>query len=225
MKDTFLLDIDDTLLDFCRLEREQLAAVLASFGERADAEIAERFHAINDSLWKALERGEITRERLVVVRFERLKEEFGLHTNAAALSVCFLEAMRAHAYLFDGALPFLQALAARGRLFAVTNGASRVQRSHMETTGIMPYFKEVFISEEVGAQKPSEAYVRHVRDHIPAFDPARTLYIGDSLTSDMVCAKLLGVAFILYRPQGRPEGWKGLCAESYPEILTFADGM
>ena len=47
MKDTFLLDIDDTLLDFCRLEREQLASVLAAFGERADVAIVARLHAIN----------------------------------------------------------------------------------------------------------------------------------------------------------------------------------
>lgn len=222
MKDTFLLDIDDTLLDFCRLEREQLASVLAAFGERADEAIVARFHAINDALWKALERGEVTRERLVVVRFERLKEEFGLHTNAAALAVCFLDAMRDHAYLFEGAAQFLEGLSRLGRLYAVTNGASRVQRSHMKETGIAPFFADVFISEEVGAQKPSEAYVRHVREHIPNFEPSRTLYFGDSLTSDMVCAKRLGVDFVLFRPAGMPAGYEGYFAADHAQMLTLA---
>lgn len=154
MKDTFLLDIDDTLLDFCRLEREQLLAVLRAFGERADDGIAARFHAINDALWKALERGEITRERLVVQRFETLKEVFGLRTRADALAVCFLDAMRSHAYLFDGAQVFLTELSRRGRLFAVTNGASRVQRRHMEDTGILAYLRTCSFRKRWGIRSP-----------------------------------------------------------------------
>lgn len=225
MKDTFLLDIDDTLLDFGRLEHEQLLSVLRSFGERADATIAARFHAVNDALWKALERGETTRERLVTERFERLKEEFSLHTGAAALSVCFLDAMRAHAYLFDGAAEFLQTLSRRGRLFAVTNGASAVQRRHMTDTGILPYFEAVFISEEVGHNKPSQAYAAYVAAHIPAFCPARTVYIGDSLTSDMVCAKLLQTDFILFRHGGDASGYDGYCARNYKEVLSLLSAM
>ena len=225
MKDTFLLDIDDTLLDFSRAEREQLLAVLSSCGERADGEIAARFHAVNDALWKALERGETTRARLVTERFEILKAECGLRTPAEALSRRFLDAMRAHAYLFDGAKDFLNALVRRGRLYAVTNGASDVQRRHMADTGIFSYFADVFISEEAGCNKPSEAYAAYVAAHIPRFDPVRSLYIGDSLTSDMVCARKLGTDFILFRPAGAPQGYAGKCAANYTELLAFADGM
>ena len=95
----------------------------------------------------------------------------------------------------------------------------------MEDTGILAYFEDVFISEEVGHQKPSPEYVSYVASHIPAFVPARTLYVGDSLTSDMVCAKRLGVDFILFRPDGAPAEWTGLCATDYDQILTLADGM
>ena len=69
MKNLFLLDVDDTLLDFHRAEREQLLATLHAHGIAADEGTAARFHVINDGLWKALERGETTRERLVVERF------------------------------------------------------------------------------------------------------------------------------------------------------------
>ncbi len=225
MKDTFLLDIDDTLLDFQRLEREQLKSVLTSFGERADDAVAARFHAINDALWKALERGEVTRERLVVLRFERLKEEFSLRTRADALAVCFLDAMRRHVYPFQGALDFLRALARRGRLYAVTNGARRVQRAHMQAAGMLPLFSDVFVSEEVGFSKPSWEYVRHVEAHIPALKKEHTMYVGDSLTSDMVCAKRLGVDFVLYCPAGVPQGYDGYAAADYDQVLSLAERL
>ena len=79
MKDIFLLDVDDTLLDFHRAEREQLIATLMQSGIAADEGTAARFHVINDGLWKKLERGELTRERLAVERFEILLAELGVH--------------------------------------------------------------------------------------------------------------------------------------------------
>lgn len=225
MKDTFLLDIDDTLLDFCRLEREQIAALLTRFGERADGEIAARFHAINDGLWKAFERGEVTRERLVVQRFEVLKAEFSLRAEARAMAESFLEGMRSHACLFAGAREFLAELSRRGRLYAVTNGAGDVQRSHMAATGILPFFSALFISEEVGHRKPSAEYAAYVAAHIPGFAPARSLYLGDSLTSDMVCAKLLGTDFVLFCPAGMVHGYGGMAAQTYGEVLALADAL
>ena len=58
MKDIFLVDADETLLDFCRAEREALAFTLRMHGVSADERLYSRYHAINDELWKALERGE-----------------------------------------------------------------------------------------------------------------------------------------------------------------------
>ena len=225
MRDIFLLDIDDTLLDFCKAEREQLLAVLRGKDERADGEIAAYFHAVNERLWQALERGETTRARLVTERFGILKEKYALRTPAAELSSCFLEAMRTHACLFEGAENFLRALSRRGKIYAVTNGAGEVQRRHLKDTGIAGYFAGLFISEEAGSQKPSAEYAAYVAAHIPAFDPARAVYVGDSLTSDMVCADRLGVPFILFRPAGTPEGYTGLCAQSYREALRLIDDL
>ena len=70
MKDIFLLDIDETLFDFPREEREALWRTLKKRGAEPTEEMLARYHAINESYWKKLERGEITRARLVVERFE-----------------------------------------------------------------------------------------------------------------------------------------------------------
>ena len=98
MKNIFLLDVDDTLLDFQRAEREQVIATLAEHGIAADESTADLFHIINDSLWKKLERGEITRDKLVVERFEILLEKLGAKGDAKSLSRSFFEGMPRRAY-------------------------------------------------------------------------------------------------------------------------------
>ena len=225
MKDIFLLDLDDTLFDFRRGEREQISDTLAHFGFLSTPRMAERFHEINDGLWKGLERGEVTRERLLTLRFEMLFAEFDLTGDAALLQRHYFEGMSQRAYLMDGAKEFLAALGTRGRRYAVTNGSAFVQSRRLAAAGIDKDFDAVFISEAVGYNKPSPAYADYVKSHIPNFDCSRAVWVGDSLTSDRGCAQAMGVDFILFRPGGRPAGYEGLLAQSYPQTLALIDGM
>ena len=107
------------------------------------------------------------------------------------------------------------------RVYITTNGGAKIQRSHIALAGFQPYLAGVFISEEVGADKPSAAYVEAVKRGIPDFDPARAVYVGDSLTSDMVCAERLGADFILMRKTGRPDGYEGAFASDLKEVRAL----
>ena len=169
MKNIFLLDVDDTLLDFHRAEREQVIATLAEHGIAANESTADLFHVINDSLWKKLERGEITRDKLVVERFEILLGKLGAKGDAKSLSLSFFEGMPRRAYAMTGAEEFLRKLGSRGRVYAVTNGAKALQRRRIASAGLAPFFTDIFISDEIGFNKPSAGYVNHVLSHIPDF--------------------------------------------------------
>ena len=79
----------------------------------------------------------------------------------------------------------LEALAPRYSLYLATNGAAAVQRRRLADAGILPYFQNIFISEEVGFHKPSPAFFHACFAAIPGFDPASALMVGDSLTSDI----------------------------------------
>lgn len=219
MKDIFLLDMDDTLLDFCRAEKVNLAKSLKEVGIEMTEEIFERFHVINDGLWKALERGEIGREALKIKRFELLFERFGLKQDPGEASRRYFENFPAISFPFAGAKEFLQTLAGRGRVYIVTNGGAAIQRRHIEDSGFSPFLSGVFISEEAGYNKPSKQFAEYAKAHIPDFGRARAVWIGDSLTSDGACAESLGVDFILFCPSGAPEGYRGTYAKTYEEIL------
>ena len=70
--DFVLFDADNTLFDFDRAEHEALRLALEAFSIPCTPETEARYVSINSGLWAMLDRGEATREWLVVERFARL---------------------------------------------------------------------------------------------------------------------------------------------------------
>lgn len=62
----------------------------------------------------------------------------------------------------------------------------------------------MFISEEIGAAKPSCDYFSYVLDKIGDKNKADYLVIGDSLTSDCDGAINFGLDICFYNPHGKP---------------------
>lgn len=224
MKDIFLLDSDDTLMDFRRAEREALTATLRAFEIDSSEDVVRRFHAINDGLWKRLECGETTRERLRSERFEILFAELRCAADAGEVAKFYLSRMAEQDQLIDGAEAFLDILTQRGRIFIVTNGMAQIQRSRLSRTRIARYPFALFISDEIGCTKPSPAFADYVEARIPDYDRSRAVWIGDSLTSDCACAKSKGIDFILFSPDGAPRGYEGRTARNFKEALALIFG-
>ncbi len=219
MKNIFLVDADETLLDFPYEERLGLLLAFEKNAVPFREEYYTAFHRINDLLWKALERQEITRERLVIKRFEILFEQFGISLDATAFCEDYFVTLRHGGRLYEGAEQFLAELCTRGEVYIVTNGSANVQHGRLMRSGIMKYAKGAFISEEVGVYKPSPDYAKFVEEHIEGYERARAVWIGDSLTSDCACARSRGIDFILYAPKGKPLGYDGAWAENYLDAL------
>lgn len=220
MKDIFLLDADETLLDFRRAERESLTAVLSERGITVSEELIARYHAINDSLWKKLERHEITRPRLLTERFELLFSEYGISLPVREIADKFFRNLAARGYLLDGAKEFLLKLKKCGRIYVVTNGAQYTQERRLRDSGLGDLCDGAFISEKIGVDKPSEAYAEYVETHISGYCRERAVWVGDSLTSDKACAESRGIDFILYAPQGAPSEYRGKVARNYEELFS-----
>ena len=60
----------------------------------------------------------------------------------------------------------------------------------------------MFISDEVGAHKPSKDFFDKMAAHIPDFDPKVALMIGDSLSADIQGANNAGIDSIWFNPKG-----------------------
>ena len=222
---TVLLDADNTLFDFTRAERATLTECLSVRGLPCDDHVIARYSEINDSYWKRFERGEITRECVKVERFVTLFAELGVDADPVSISDDYLPTLATKAYLIDGALDFCRRLRdASCRLYMVTNGTASVQHSRLGVSPITPLFDGIFISEEVGASKPSAAYFDYVKAHIPDFDPADAIVIGDSLSSDVQGGINAGLATCWYNPTHKsvPEDMPiDYVCDNYEDILNI----
>jgi 2-haloacid dehalogenase len=62
----------------------------------------------------------------------------------------------------------------------------------------------VFISEHLGANKPSKEFFERSFVQIPGFDPRKAMIVGDSLTSDILGGINAGIATCWVNPDHKP---------------------
>ena len=187
MKYKFIfLDLDNTILDFHKAEYFALGKTLRHLGLEPTDYVRGRYSVINRTHWDRLERMEITRDQVLTGRFEELLKEFGLTVDPVECAR-FYEHCIAHDdhYFLPGAGEAVAALSKDYRLFLASNGTSEMQHGKLENLGIKPYFEDLFISQELGVDKPSVKFFEGAFARIEGFNPALALMVGDSLGADI----------------------------------------
>ncbi|MBQ9664322.1 MAG: YjjG family noncanonical pyrimidine nucleotidase [Oscillospiraceae bacterium] len=180
-----LLDLDDTILDFRKAEHRALARSLSAFGIASDEQILSRYSEINKQYWERLEDGLLTREQVLVGRFQELLYELGASADASQLRDTYERNLSEGHFFVDGAEELLELLQDRYRLFLISNGTAVVQEGRLASAGISHCFEQIFISEKVGANKPDRVFFERCFEQIPGFDREQSIVVGDSLTSDI----------------------------------------
>lgn len=198
-----LLDLDDTILDFHQSEYVAIRQTLSSFHIDPTDEVCKLYSQINLAHWKALERKEITREQLEVSRFEQLFAQLGVCADAAACGALYYENLSAGHYFLPGAEEAVKRLSEKYDLYMVTNGTSKVQHRRIASAGIAPLFRDIFISQEMGADKPDMDFFRNAFARIPDFDPAKAMIVGDSISSDIRGGRNANIATCWINPRGK----------------------
>lgn len=201
MIEFLFLDLDDTILDFQKAERLALAKTLESFGLPPTDTVLARYHEINREHWERLERKELTRQQVLVGRFAALLAEMGLSAQAEQVARAYEENLSQGHYFLPGAEEALQSLSKKYKLYLASNGTARVQAGRLKSAGIIPYFQEIFVSEEMGYNKPDPAYFDACFARIPGFRKDRAMMVGDSLTSDILGGIQAGIATCWVNPR------------------------
>lgn len=226
MKYPYLLfDADNTLFDFDKAERRAYANVCRTHGLAFSDSGYALYRQCNGELWHDFDRGLCTKEFILVERFRRYLERSGQSAQPEALNRTHLETIANSAFLLPGALELCRTLAADHALYIITNGVEASQRSRFQLSPLVPYFKDMFISEAVGCGKPSRAYFDYVFQAVPGLTPENGLVIGDSLSSDIQGANNAGLDCCWFNPKGlpRPEDLRiDFEARTLEEILPLA---
>ena len=203
MKYKFLLiDLDHTLLDFNAAEDIALTQFLEEEGVEDIQAYKDYYVPMNKALWKDLEQKKITKPELINTRFAKLFAHFGIEKDGSYLAERYQFFLSKQGQTFPGVEDLLRKLISQGyELYAATNGITFIQTGRLEQSGIAPYFKEIFISEQLHTQKPDAAFYEKIGARIPNFDKDHALMIGDSLSADIQGGQNAGIDTVWYNPQ------------------------
>ena len=206
MFDILFIDLDDTILDFRKAERIAISATIRDFGVEPTEEVLGRYHVINKGQWEMLEKGEKTRAQILVDRFDILFRELGVDVDAEKCARRYEHNLSQGHWFLPGAEEAVKRLHKRFRLFLASNGTASVQHGRMTSAGLYPWFEKVFVSQEIGFNKPSVDYFNACFAQIPDFDRSRCIMVGDSLSSDILGGINAGIATCWVAPLNKDPG-------------------
>ena len=205
-----LLDIDNTLLDFDAYVKSAMKDGFEKFGLGVYRdEMFDVFLSINNGLWREIEEGTLTFGELQKIRWNRIFDSLGISFDGCRFETYFREYLFDSAILVEGAHELLEYLKGRYILCVASNGPFAQQLNRLTVGGLYPYFSHFFISEKIGASKPSKEFFSHcleVLNRDDAISPSEIMVIGDSLTSDIAGAIDSGMKCCYFDRKGRGIG-------------------
>jgi len=186
MFEYLLIDLDDTIFDFRGQEKLALQQALKIFHIDPTEEVCHRYHLINKAHWERLERKEITREQVLVGRYAVLLQELGVDNDPVLLARTYEKCLSQGHLFLPGAVETLERLYGKYKLYIVSNGTSHVQAGRLKSADISRFFEDIFISQDIGVNKPDREFFERCIAKIPGFRKEKALIVGDSLSSDIL---------------------------------------
>ena len=139
----------------------------------------------------------------------------------------FVNTVGKGAYLLPGAWEFCEKLNAMGLTLAIaTNGMPAAQRGRYEGTHLNTLIPNLFISMELGVQKPMPGFFDKVCDALHITDRSTVVMVGDGLGSDILGGNRAGIDTIWYNPQNQPltgPARPTYTAASYDDIIHILE--
>jgi putative hydrolase of the HAD superfamily len=200
-------DLDHTLWDFEQNSKEALHEIFSAFNlqqllQCSFIEFIEVYHQINNDYWDLYKKNKVSREMLRNGRFIDTLFHFNYadQTLAIAISEEYIKRSPYKKQLFEGAIQVLDYLLQKGyNLHIITNGFNEVQFIKLTESGLLPYFKTITTSEQVGYNKPHDEIFTHALNRAGA-EKANSVMIGDNFEADIEGAIKAGIDAIWFNP-------------------------
>ena len=196
---TVFFDIDYCLLDTPTSERRIIRELYAQQGQQVGDEVGDTYREINKRLWVYLDAGQLTREQLYVLRFQKLFEIYPFHRPADEVAPWFLQQLGEAHDAQPGAERLLRRLKDSGvRVFTASNGIGRVMNHRVDLAGLAQYLSGRFAADEIGVMKPNPRYFDAIFRLSGETDLRRTLMVGDNPVTDVNGAVDYGMTGALF---------------------------
>ncbi|MCH1965146.1 YjjG family noncanonical pyrimidine nucleotidase [Paraclostridium sordellii] len=189
-----IFDLDDTLLDFQDNERNSLKVIFEKYNIPFEEKSINEYKAINRSFWSQIEQGTINKEEALNKRFEEFFALYGYNVQGEVIEKEYQNCLNKGHKTIPKAMETLMDLRIRGyKIFAGTNGVGKTQNQRLKDSKLIDFFDDVFISEEMGVEKPNSKFFEIIFNKYDFMKKEETLMIGDSLASDIKGANNFGI--------------------------------
>ena len=207
MTRVILWDVDGTLLDFHEPERVAIRALFGRFGlGECTEEMLQRYSAVNRRYWARMEQGELTKQQVLLGRFEEFFTSLGIDPAIApAFNDAYQLSLGDTIVFRDDSLEIVRALRGKVRQYVVSNGTVAAQTKKLRLSGLGELMDGVFLSEQLGAEKPSPDFFDRVFAAIGPVERSEVLIVGDSIGSDIRGGTRAGIRTCWYDPDGAAE--------------------
>lgn len=196
-----LIDIDDTLLDFSESAKKAIEVSFGICGLEYNEHVASTFHEINDGLWKKIERKELTKQEMYGLRWNTILKALGIEYDGSKMEPLFRSTLSSIAQPVKNAYELLEYLYKKYPLYAATNSSYDHQKNRLVQADMLKYFKNLFVSEAMGALKPAKEYFDKCFMQMGDCTPSEVVLIGDSLTADITGGINYGLKTIWFNPK------------------------
>lgn len=184
-KKIVLLDLDNTLIDFNECARHSIINIFGKLELPYSEKVFETFIEENVKIWKRLEKGEITKAELRANRWNLILNRLGIDYDGTVIEEMFENGVAQGAYPVDGAYDLLDYLYQKYDLYIVSNGFRFVQENRLRIGDFRKYFKDIFVSEDIGIQKPANEFFDYCFRKAKIQNKENVVLIGDSISADI----------------------------------------
>lgn len=196
-----IFDLDDTLLDFQDNERNSLKVIFKKYNIPFDEKSFNQYKSINRGFWSQIEQGTIEKEEALTKRFEEFFALYGYDVKGEIVEKEYQNCLTKGHKTIPKAMETLMELKNRGyKIFAGTNGIGKTQKQRLKDSKMVYLFDDIFISEEMGVEKPNSKFFEIIFDKYDFMKKEDTLMIGDSLASDIKGSNNFGIDCVWFNP-------------------------
>ncbi len=202
-------DLDHTLWDFETNSIQTLEELYQKYHLMESFDNFNQFYSnyesYNDELWILYREGKITKERLNFERFFVPLANAGIGDEHIAQNFAndYITVSPTKTTLMPYAIEILTQLKKTHQLHIITNGFKKVQVQKLKNSNLNLFFKNIFISESIGASKPKTAFFEYAVKSSNA-PKKKCLIIGDNLETDIDGAINFGLDYVYFNPSKKP---------------------
>lgn len=220
-----IFDLDNTILDFSYAEKLAFKNVVESYNLNYEDDLLEVYRSINEPLWRSLERGEIKPKDVFENRFSLFFKEYGIEVNGLEAEYNFRDNLALNNKTIPHAQEVLNELKKENHnLYIATNGFSKTQRERLKKANLFSLFNDIFISEEIGYEKPNVNFFNKVFNGINEKDKSNLIMIGDNETSDIKGANNFKIDSILFTNKENVNTSATYTINDLRDVLTIVEG-